>query len=221
MESVSYCKNLLRISVLFAGFFSLIILFSPLDSFEISEKGYWIGEVEECHAIDVILGEAIADFFAEEEALSVVDFGCGMGSYVKQIRMKGIRAEGYDGNPNTLELTDGVCKILDLSESFQLQETFDWVLSLEVGEHLPQQYERIFIENIMRHARKGIVLSWAIKNQGGTGHFNEQNNDYIKAVFASYGYINDVAAEKKLRSASTVIWFKNSLMVFRKPAKKF
>ena len=90
-------------------------------------------------------------------------------------------------------------------------------MSLEVGEHLPQQYERIFIENLMRHAKKGIVLSWAIKNQGGTGHFNEQNNDYIKSIFLSYGYVNDLKAEQKLRSAVyNCMWFEKSLMVFRK-----
>lgn len=187
-----------------------------LNAFEISEKGYWIGDVEECHAIDGFLGEAIADFFVEEKACSVVDFGCGIGAYVKQIQKRGIFAKGYDGNPYTPELTGGLCEVLDLSEPVQLQGTFDWVMSLEVGEHLPQQYEKIFIENLMRHAKEGIVLSWAIKNQGGTGHFNEQNNDYIKAIFANYGYMNDLDAEKKLRNFSGT-WFRKSLMVFRKP----
>ena len=190
-------------------------LWSLEDSFEISERGYWIGDVPECHAIDETLGEAIADFFIEEGAQDIVDFGCGIGAYVFQFKKRGLNAEGYDGNPRTPEFTNGVCKILDLSEPFQLGKTFDWVMSLEVGEHLPQQYERIFIENLMRHAKKGIVLSWAIKNQGGTGHFNEQNNDYIKSIFLSYGYVNDLKAEQKLRSA-THMWFEKSLMVFRK-----
>lgn len=199
-----------------------LILFSPLfslrasdSSFEISEKGYWIGHVEECHAIDGFLGEAIADFYVKEKATSVVDFGCGIGAYVRMICNRGIVAEGYDGNPLTPELSGGLCKVLDLSEPFQLKNKYDWVMSLEVGEHLPQQYERIFIENLMRHAKKGILLSWAIKNQGGTGHFNEQNNDYIKAIFESYGYSNDLDAEKLLRSKSKT-WFQHSLMVFRK-----
>jgi cyclopropane fatty-acyl-phospholipid synthase-like methyltransferase len=199
---------------------SFFLLSSSLWSFdhpfEISEKGYWIGDVPECHVTDRVLGEAIADFFIEEDARTVVDFGCGMGDYVMELRCRGIAAEGYDGNPLTPQFTNGICKVRDLSEPFQLEETFDWVMSLEVGEHLPQQYEKIFIENLMRHAKKGILLSWAIKNQGGTGHFNEQNNDYIKAIFADYGYINDLKAEKKLRSKAQCSWFVHSLMVFRK-----
>lgn len=195
---------------------SLLLLSTSLCSYEISEKGYWIGEVAECHVIDVALGEAITDFLIQEGAETVVDFGCGIGAYVVQLRNRGLAAQGYDGNPMTPEFTNGLCKVQDLSVPFQLDETFDWVMSLEVGEHLPQQYETIFIENLMRHARKGIVLSWAIKNQGGTGHFNEQNNDYIKAIFASYGYINDLEAEQKLRCKAECGWFANSLMIFRK-----
>lgn len=193
-----------------------LVLSTSLWSFEISEKGYWIGDVPECHAIDVVLGEAIADFFIQESVKSVVDFGCGIGAYVMQLRNRGIKADGYDGNPHTPEFTKGICQVQDLSQPFQLDKTFDWVMSLEVGEHLPQQYETIFIENLMRHAKKGILLSWAVKNQGGTGHFNEQDNDYIKAIFAKYGYINDLEAEKKLRDKAQCCWFSHSLMVFRK-----
>lgn len=199
-------------------FFSFF-LFTTLFSFEISEKGYWIGDVEECHALDPVLGEAIADFFVEERARSVVDFGCGIGAYVRQIYARGIHAEGFDGNPDTPALTRGLCRVLDLSEPFQLPSPFDWVLSLEVGEHLPQQYETIFIENLIRHAREGIVISWAIKNQGGTGHFNEQNNDYVKAIFKKYGYVNDLEVENSLRRTSGT-WFNKSLMVFRAPKKE-
>ena len=39
---------------------------------------------------------------------------------------------------------------------------YDWVMSLEVAEHIPQDYEAIFIDNIVRHAREGVVLSWAV-----------------------------------------------------------
>lgn len=203
---------MLRIPILLASIFLLL----SANAFEISEKGYWIGDVDECHANDPILGEAIANFFLQENAQSVVDFGCGMGAYVSQFRGLGIAADGYDGNPETPILSQGICSVKDLSEPFLLDQTYDWVMSLEVGEHLPQQFERIFIENILRHAKTGIVISWAIKGQGGTGHFNEQDNEYIKSIFEEYGCVNDLAAENFLRSKAECGWFKNSLMVFRK-----
>ena len=89
--------------------------------------------------------------------------------------------------------------VIDLSEPIDLGKKFDWVLSLEVGEHLPKKFERIFIENLDRHNLRGIVLSWDLKGQGGYGHFNEQSNEYIKSVMATYGYANDIAAESRLR----------------------
>jgi hypothetical protein len=90
------------------------------------------------------------------------------------------------------------------------------VLCLEVGEHIPKQFEQIFLNNIDKYNAKGVVLSWALKGQGGFGHFNEQNNDYVKRAMAARGYKNDLAAEERLRAAASLSWFKNTIMVFRK-----
>ena len=62
-------------------------------------------------------------------------------------------------------------------------------MSLEVGEHIPKEYEDIFINNLHNNNNKGIILSWAILGQGGFGHVNEQNNDYIKSKMSNLGYI--------------------------------
>ena len=107
--------------------------------------------------------------------------------------------------------------MLDLAVPVDLGKQYDWVLSLEVGEHIPKEYEAEFIANLDRHAREGVILSWAVKGQGGHGHVNNQDNDYLKAIFEDYGYINDLVAEEALRDASTTPWFPNTLMVFRKP----
>lgn len=71
-------------------------------------------------------------------------------------------------------------------------------MSLEVGEHLPPQFEDIFIQNLHNNNKHGIVLSWAVKGQGGHGHFNEQNNDYVKSKICDLGYVNDVKSENIL-----------------------
>ena len=80
-----------------------------------------------------------------------------------------------------------------------MAEKPDWILSLEVGEHIPKEFESAFIQNLTRNAKKGIIISWAIKGQGGYGHFNEQNNKYIKNLLYKFGFINDLKTEKKLR----------------------
>ena len=116
---------------------------------------------------------------------------------------------------NTPELTNHLCNVLDLSLPVQMYP-FDWVMSLEVGEHLPEQFEDVFINNLHTNNKYGIILSWAVKGQGGHGHFNEQNNDYIKQKICSLGYVNDIDTEMILRKNSTLFWFKNTIMVFRK-----
>ena len=179
------------------------------------KTGVWIGEdAQKWHVFDDKLADAIAKFFVGEKADSVIDFGCGMGGYMKVIHDMGILCDGVDGNPATPELTGGLGKVLDFSVPVDLGRTYDWVLSLEVGEHLPPQHETTFIENLVKHAREGILLSWACQN--GPGHFNMRENDYVKGRMKEYGYISDPIAEKFLRKRCNVHWFRNTVMVFRK-----
>ncbi len=188
---------------------------------KIEADGTWKGEhVKHAHFFDHQLCQELSHFFAEEGARSVADFGCGTGEYVQEIRkVNQIDFDGFDGNPDTPALSNGTCQVQNLAVPFQLPRRYDWVMSLETGEHLPKEYETIFIDNLIAHADQGIVLSWAKKGQGGHGHVNEQNNDYIKAIFQQKGWVNDVAAENRLRNASYPIyfWFHDTIMVFRKP----
>jgi cyclopropane fatty-acyl-phospholipid synthase-like methyltransferase len=183
----------------------------------IHKNGYWESDDVSCeHYYDPRLANTLINFFKQENVKSIVDFGCGMGDYVKIFKQHNINAIGFDGNPNTPKLTNNLCEVLDLSVPKQFDEPFDWVMSLEVGEHLPKEFEDIFIHNLHNNNKYGIILSWAVKGQGGKGHFNEQNNDYIKSKVCELGYINDIEYENKMRKSSTLAWFKNTIMVFRK-----
>jgi cyclopropane fatty-acyl-phospholipid synthase-like methyltransferase len=183
----------------------------------INQHGYWDGEFAVSHhAHDSPLCEALTDFFKKENAENLADLGCGLGNYVAHFVENGIDATGYDGNPKTPELTSGRCKVLDLAEPVLFETPYDWILSIEVGEHLPPEYEDIYIHNLHNNNKRGIVTSWALEGQNGLGHFNERNNDYIKQKFLALGYTNDVEVENQLRESSSLWWFKNTIMVFRK-----
>jgi hypothetical protein len=176
---------------------------------KIAETGFWLDLTG--HAADDFLIKELVSFF---KGYSVVDLGCGPCYYLRCLRDAGIGCDGYDGNPMTPP--DG--HIIDLSQPVDLGKQYDWVLSLEVGEHIPAQYEQNFINNIHNHNRFGAVVSWAIEDQGGQGHVNERNNDYIKSIFADLGYLNDTNQEDRFREVATFSWFKNTIMVFRKDA---
>jgi len=183
----------------------------------VHRHGYWYGEeVISEHRFDECLASGLVEFFKKEQATSILDLGCGLGDYVKALRAHSFECEGYDGNPQTPQLSNGVAQVADLSAPLDLGRVFDWVLCLEVGEHIPKVYETLLIDNLHRHNAKGIVLSWAVKGQGGYGHVNEQNNLYVKTLLQKYGYTNDFSAELFLRKAASLWWFKNTLMVFRK-----
>lgn len=183
----------------------------------IKENGIWEGlEIAHHHHHDSGLAISLTEFFKNENIKSVADFGCGMGTYVKTLQENNINASGFDGNPNTPQLTNNLCSVLDLSLPIQFNEIFDWVMSLEVGEHLPPKFEDIYMNNLHNNNKYGIILSWALKGQGGDGHVNEQNNDYIKTKMCNLGYVNDIDSENKIRNASRIWWFKNTVMVFRK-----
>ena len=181
----------------------------------INEKGYWETDSSFGHVYDNRLAMAIGEFLKKQNVKNLVDFGCGMGDYVKLFHSMGINCDAFDGNPNTEMLTNGLGKVLDFSSQFDLSKKYDCVLSLEVGEHIPKEYEKIFLDNITIHARNMIILSWAIVGQGGTGHVNCQNNEYIIEKMRERNFFYDKFTSELLRTQySSASWFEKTIMVF-------
>jgi Glycosyl transferase family 2 len=180
----------------------------------IHERGYWL-EIDEpnTHTFDKLLCDEIIKSFENIE--TAIDIGCGDGRYTRNLIDHGINCKGFDGSPLTPKLSGGLCGVKDFSESVDIG-TFDLVLSLEVGEHIPPQYEQVFIDNLCKAARKYLCVSWGIVGQPGYGHFNCRNNDYVIAEMQKRGFIFDEKTSMRLRSASTFPWFKNTIMVFYK-----
>lgn len=170
------------------------------------------------HYKDNGLSQALIALLKDRRVMSVVDFGCGDAGYARDIRdATGIWVEAYDGNPNTEEMTNGFARQLDLSIPFQLDSMrmFNAVISLEVGEHIPPQFEQVYIDNLVRHAAELIIISWAIPKQHGEGHVNCRSNEYIIEEFKKRNWSYDQEASQKLRASITSChWFRNTLMVF-------
>ena len=187
----------------------------------INERGMWIGDVGVSstisgagnpHKIDVGLMEAFPQIFEKDS--TVVDLGCGNADYIKKLIESGFKCEAYDGNLNTPQITDGIGKVLDLSERFDLDKKFDYVISLEVAEHIPKEYEETYINNLIRHTNCYLIISWAVKGQGGDGHVNEQNEDYVFNLFKEKGMMYQKEVSEALRKVSQLSWFKNTIFVF-------
>lgn len=146
---------------------------------------------------------------------TVLDLGCGVGHYQKPIEKCGLSWRGFDGSANIEDATEGRVHFADLSVPIDVGAA-DWVLSLEVGEHVPKEYESTYLDNIVRHARRGVILSWALPGQGGHFHINCRENDAVIQDLKDRGFEFDAARTQSLRSQTRLSWLKKTTVVFRR-----
>mmetsp|Transcript_1858 Transcript_1858/g.3135 ORF Transcript_1858/g.3135 Transcript_1858/m.3135 type:complete len:254 (-) Transcript_1858:35-796(-) len=164
------------------------------------------------------IAETLGELFRAEGVISVSDFGAGVGQYGVYLKshIPGLIYQAYDGAGDIESYTNGFVKYSDFTQPLDLPVT-EWVLSLEVGEHIPSKYEGIFIRNLHRHNCKGIILSWGVLGQFGENHINLHSNTYVMNIFHSLGYLRDFELEAKLRNPEgNYKWFVKSAMAFRR-----
>lgn len=185
-------------------------------NFHIDINGSWNGDTDSKHHHDNRLCEYLISIFREKQVKNVLDLGCGSGLYAKKFIDNNIACSCYDGHPDTKQITNGICETIDLSQEISLGNTYDCVMSLEVGEHIPKIYENNFINNIVKHSHNFIIISWAIPGQPGDGHINCQNNKYIIDNIQEKNWHFNQSITNSLRRESSLWWFKNTLMFFQK-----
>eukprot|EP00977_Amphora_coffeiformis_P020181 scaffold7995_cov173-Amphora_coffeaeformis.AAC.11 len=103
---------------------------------------------------------AMEEIIRTEKISSLNDLGAGYGQYGISLLEKfpELYYQAYDGAGDIEEATGNFVKYVDLSLNLNLPQE-DWVLSLEVGEHVPNKFEGILLRNIHRRNCRGIVLS--------------------------------------------------------------
>lgn len=183
---------------------------------KVSDTGFWISNNDNEHRFVPELSQAINDYVIANNIKTIYDFGCGRGEYLQGLQELDSTLEltGFEGHQ-----TDGIFNNIvkqDLSIKMELSPV-DMVISIEVGEHIPKEFEQTFIDNISNHAKGHIFLSWAIVGQSGLGHINCQNNDYIISQFADRGWKIEKDISNTTRSKMpNGIWLKNTIMIFTK-----
>lgn len=123
--------------------------------------------------------------------LTLLDLGAGVGQTGHSLLALDPkhRYSAYDGAGDVENITDGFVKYLDLTSPIALPQA-DWVLSTEVGEHVPPENEQLFIRNLHAHACRGIILSWAQPGWRvtGQGHVNCHRPAYVQELMSDLGY---------------------------------
>ncbi|XP_060604954.1 uncharacterized protein LOC132757643 [Ruditapes philippinarum] len=188
-----------------------------------SETGGWCMEQSKAtggkHMTDRNLVPTLAQFF---KGKYVASFGDGPGMYKKLI-MKSGQVKGYDaydGAPFCDVTSNGKVRFLDLSLPQYGLPLYDWIMSIEVAEHIPRRFENVFIDNVVRHAREGVILSWGKLLQGGYLHVNNRPIEHVQKLMHLKGFIHDKLASNKLQSAATFRFLKANLNVYRRNNSK-
>ena len=185
----------------------------------ISDTGYWNisgTEFTKEHIYDSRLSDAIIAIAKSKSIKQTYDFGSGHGEYTANFIASNINCIGFDGNPITSTIPN--CKVQDLTDRNWQREPVDFLLCLEVCEHVPKEYELALIDSIVRHLNHGgtVILSWAIPGQGGLGHVNCQTNEYVIKLFQKRGFVYNKEESDFLRKHSVEPWFNNTILVFQK-----
>ena len=190
---------------------------------EISKTGFWNGETAHHHHVHSDkLSEWICGFIDEKRIFFVTDFGCGLGNYCRDIIEIGnnlIEVVGVEGLIPKESVYDEIYErdlTTDLTSEFRF--SCDLAISLEVGEHIPKEHMKTYLDNITYFPEAYLITSWAVRGQDGFGHVNCLDNHEILPEFEKRGF---VLMEKETEEARSIIedkcwWFRNTLFVLKR-----
>lgn len=149
---------------------------------------------------------------------SVVDVGCGDGSWLSAFSALGVDdivgVEGPWISPQQLKIPTDKVRRMRVDQAVRLDRRFDLAMSLEVAEHLPPARAESFVSDLVALA-PCVLLSAAIPGQGGHHHENEQWPSYWAAFFARHGYAAVDCLRPQLWSDGNVAWwYRQNLILF-------
>ena len=138
-------------------------------------------------------GEVVPYLAGLLQPKSVVDVGCGVGTWLAQFKQAGVDdLVGIDGHwvretAFRLPYSQFQCENLERPADIRIDRRFDLAISMEVGEHISGDKAGELIE-FMTSLSDIVIFSAAIPGQGGRNHVNEQWPDYWLALIEERGY---------------------------------
>ena len=175
----------------------------------------WLsGSLESARVVVPLVVEAVSP-------RSVVDVGCGIGSWLVAFQEAGVEdVLGVDGpwvDPAQLLFPQERFVVADLREPLDLGRRFDLALCLEVAQILPPEVAEQLVHGLAALADV-VLFGAAIPGQGGTGHHNEQWPSYWAGLFDASGYAaSDPFRVRIWNEPDVKWWFAQNLVCFARP----
>lgn len=181
-----------------------------------SNSYYTIQEYGSLKSAEIIVPMIINEFNPK----SVIDVGCGIGSWLSVFYKNGITDFiGLDTefiNSENLKIPKDRFLKVDICKPINISEKYDLAVSLEVAEHIPEEFIDIYIESLIKLSDL-ILFSGAIPLQGDIkmGHVNEKwQSEWIK-IFENKGYyVYDAFRKRIWDNINIEPWYIQNMFVF-------
>lgn len=149
---------------------------------------------------------------------SIVDVGCGLGSWLAVAKTMGVDdivgVESLNARIDELFIDPLVIVRKNLDEKLVLNRTFDLALCLEVAEHLNKSSADAIVSSLVSLA-PAIVFSAAVPGQGGQNHLNEQWPEYWQEKFKTHGYSAfDIFRNKFWNDDNVDPWYRQNMVLY-------
>lgn len=157
---------------------------------------------------------------------SVLDLGCGVGSYLEGFLNAGCKdLLGIELNFNNAKkyIVNNIYSFIvegNVTQDLNLNRKFDCVISFEVGEHIYPDGTRMFVNNLTSYSDKYIILTAAPPGQRGTGHINLLDKNIWIDFVVSKGFLykEDLVEKYKIKWKKFKVGYYiiNNLMIFKR-----
>jgi SAM-dependent methyltransferase len=165
--------------------------------------------------------QAVVPFLVELlEPRSLVDVGCGTGSWLKVFREHGVDdVLGIETAPidsSVLEIEPAELRVASVLDQ-RPDRRFDLALCLEIAHYLPGEAGPKLVESLAELG-PAVLFSAAIPGQGGAGakdRPNQQWPDYWAALFESHGYVCiDCVRPRIWDDPAVEVWYAQNTLLF-------
>ncbi len=180
------------------------------------DKAFFDGFAEDSQrSAGIVLGRLFADY----RPVSMLDVGCGTGTWLRAAQELGVsNLRGLDGpwvGADQLRISADAFERIDFESSAWPEiRPVDLAVSLEVAEHLSPEAGGRLVRYLCQSAPV-VLFSAAIPSQGGEGHRNEQWQSYWAERFAKEGFSPRTALRASVWSDDRVeFWYQQNMILY-------
>jgi SAM-dependent methyltransferase len=159
--------------------------------------------------------------FARWVPRSVIDIGCGRGTWLTACKELGVKhLVGLDGPWVTQDMMLDPAidfRSANLAEDGAVTASYDLALSLEVAEHLPPEASDQFVLTLAQ-ASNAVLFSAAFVAQPGTNHINTRLHSFWAKKFLANGYqLFDIFRQEFWDNKKVRPWYRQNTFLYVKP----